>query len=68
MTDIVERLRSLGNAPFLAEAADTIERQRTMLEQCQFLLEILHPDRHGELSDGEIASLFNATLEMLVNR
>jgi phage shock protein A len=32
MTDIVARLRGLGNAPFLAEAADEIERLRGQME------------------------------------
>ena len=68
MTDIVERLRTLGNAPFLEEAADEIERLRTMLEQCRFLLTMLHPDHHGEMSNAEIASLFGATLNMLEER
>ena len=68
MTDIVERLRTLGNAPFLEEAADEIDRLRMMLEQCKFLLTMLHPDHHGEMSNAEIASLFGATLNMLEER
>jgi len=68
MADIVERLRTLGNAPFLEEAAEEIEQLRTMLEQCRFLLTMLHPDHHGEMSNAEIASLFGATLNMLEER
>lgn len=87
MTDIVERLRSLGDKSSIPQkltrlpratvaalqadlrtAADEIERLRTRLEQCKFLLTMLHPDHHGEMTNAEIASLFGATLNMLEER
>lgn len=44
MTDIVERLRTLGNAPFLEEAADEIERLRKEIAALR-----RHPGREREI-------------------
>lgn len=44
MTDIVERLRTLGNAPFLEEAADEIERLRKEIAALR-----RHPRREREI-------------------